>query len=345
MLCVGGVVPHPALATKTVWVTSSTANALTPTAIALGNFDGVHRGHRQVIQPTLEWVATQSTPTPAHATVVTFNPHPREYFTGRSRQLLTPLEEKVTLLEDLGITQLVLLPFDSELAALSPSEFVAKILVEQLQATFVSIGDNFRFGRDRAGSAEDLQRIGSKFGVKVNRVGLAAQAGNHISSSRIRAALANGKVPEANALLGRPYTLTGIVVTGQRRGRTLGFPTANLEVPVNKLLPRQGVYYVRVTSPAFAPPTEPIDGVMNLGLRPTIDGTTPTIEIHLLDWAGDLYGQTLTVSLYRFLRAERKFPSLDALRSQITADCEVARRYAEQKTENLNFRPNSGQFP
>lgn len=328
-----------------MWVTSSTANALTPTAIALGNFDGVHRGHCQVIQPTLEWVATQPAPTPVHATVVTFNPHPREYFTGRSRQLLTPLEEKVTLLEDLGITQLVLLPFDSELAALSPLEFVEKILVERLQATFISIGENFRFGRDRAGSAEDLQRIGSQFGVKVNRVGLAAQAGSYISSSRIRAALTNGKVPEANALLGRPYSLTGIVVTGQQRGRILGFPTANLEVPVNKFLPRQGVYYVRVTSPAFVPPNTEIDGVMNLGRRPTLDGTTPTIEIHLLDWSGDLYGQTLTVSLYQFLRAERKFPSLDALRSQIAADCAVARRYAEQSIENRNSRPNSGQYP
>ncbi len=300
-----------------MWITSTPEQALTPTAIALGNFDGVHRGHHNVIQPVLE----QS----VRSTVVTFHPHPREYFSGQPCSLLTPLEEKISHLKALGIQQLVLLPFNRELAALSPEDFVQKILIEQLDPYYISVGEDFRFGYQRQGTAEDLRAIASAFQVKVNIANLQTNAEQRISSSRIREALNQGEIQLANQLLGRPYTLKGIVVTGEQRGRTIGFPTANLALPRNKLIPCHGVYAVQVTSMNDSINT-PHPAVMNIGMRPTVKGQHPTIEIHLLDWSGDLYQQTLSVQLKQFLRPEAKFDSLDALKAQITRDCETARR-------------------
>jgi len=300
-----------------VWITPTPEQALTPTAIALGNFDGVHRGHRNVIQPVLE----QS----VRSTVVTFHPHPREYFSGQPCSLLTPLEEKISHLKALGIQQLVLLPFNRELAALSPEDFVQKILIEQLDPYYISVGEDFRFGYQRQGTAEDLRAIASSFQIKVNIANLQTNAEQRISSSRIREALNQGEIQLANQLLGRPYTLKGTVVTGEQRGRTIGFPTANLALPRNKLIPCYGVYAVQVTSMTYSINT-PHPGVMNIGRRPTVNGEHPTIEIHLLDWSGNLYQHTLSVQLKQFLRSEVKFESLDALKAQIARDCETARR-------------------
>jgi riboflavin kinase/FMN adenylyltransferase len=229
------------------------------------------------------------------------------------------------------------LPFDRELAALSPQQFVEEILVRQLQATRISVGQDFRFGHKRAGTAEDLRAIASQYGVKVVITSLqtfpennSEQSPVRISSSYIRQALAEGDIPQANRMLGRAYTLTGTVVTGQQLGRTIGFPTANLQLPPAKLLPRYGVYCVRVfleeSTGGFPHCQPPIKGVMNIGCRPTVKGNAPTVEVHLLDWCGDLYGQTLTVSLEKFLRPEQKFPSLEALKVQILADCDLARK-------------------
>jgi riboflavin kinase/FMN adenylyltransferase len=330
-------------------VTSLADRVLTPNAIALGNFDGIHLGHQEVLQPILYASVMVSCPVSdsakelvrdihrSYSTVVTFNPHPQEFFTGQSKQLLTPLPEKVKLLEDLGVEQLVLLPFDRELAALSPQQFVEEILVRQLQATRISVGQDFRFGHKRTGTAEDLRAIASQYGVKVVITSLqtfpennSEQSPIRISSSYIRQALAEGDIPQANRMLGRAYTLTGKVVTGQQLGRTIGFPTANLELLPSKLLPRYGVYCVRVfleESTRELPHRQPpIKGVMNIGCRPTVKGNAPTVEVHLLDWCGDLYGQTLTVSLEKFLRPEQKFPSLEALKVQILADCDLARK-------------------
>lgn len=312
-----------------MWVTSSTATALTPTAIALGNFDGVHRGHRIVIEPIVGENPSAAPETgnkggkQVYPTVVTFNPHPREFFTGQSKQLLTPLEEKVRQLEQLGVKQLVLLPFDRELALLNPQEFVEKILVKQLQATRISVGEDFRFGHQRTGTANDLQAIAQTFGIEVAIAPLKNSYGDRISSSLIRQALQDGKIENANHLLGRAYSLAGSVVAGRQLGRTIGFPTANLQIPDNKFLPRYGVYRVNVVLGSG----DRIPGVTNIGCRPTVDGSqTPTLEVHLFDWSGDLYGQTLTVNLMQFLRPEQKFPSLDALKAQIAADCEAARK-------------------
>lgn len=372
-----------------MWITSSFTAALTPTAVALGNFDGLHLGHRQVVQPILNrsilensgavsstisvlqselrtvtkdvgWSLTRTSDkelkgwdsngaVKLYGTVVTFDPHPQEFFTGQSKKLLTPLAEKVELLEAMGVEQLVLLPFDRELAALTAPEFVEEILVRQLQASRISVGMDFRFGQGRAGTAVDLQAIASNYGIDVTLVGLhTCGEGERISSSVIRESLASGDLRRANQLLGRCYSLVGRIIRGQQLGRTIGFPTANIELPPSKFLPRFGVYAVRVLvkngngtiedesssyeweNPKSLMPGQTsdlslIDGVMNVGCRPTVDGQEPSVEVHLLDWSGDLYGQTLSVSLVEFLRSEQKFASLEALKTQIQTDCDVAR--------------------
>jgi riboflavin kinase / FMN adenylyltransferase len=303
-----------------VWTTSSLATVKTPTLVALGNFDGIHRGHRQVLQPILQQAAA-SLPK-VFSTVVTFSPHPQEFFTGQRRTLLTPLEEKIAYLQELGVEQLVLLPFDAALACLTPQDFVEKILVQQLQAKHISVGQNFRFGQRRAGTTEDLNAIATQHHITVTLTPLYTTAGERVSSSAIRHALEQGDPCQAQQLLGRPYTLIGIVVKGQQLGRTIGFPTANLQLPPEKLVPQNGVYRVRVMGAAAGL------GVMNIGDRPTVDGKHRTVEVHLLDWSGDLYGQTLTVQIESFLRPEQRFSSLEDLQAQIQKDCAIARQQA-----------------
>ena len=305
-----------------MWIASSLNDLLRPSAVALGNFDGVHLGHQRVLQPILN-STSESKDARTYLSVVTFTPHPREFFSGQSWQLLTPLAEKVKQLEKLGIEQLILLPFDSELAALSPQQFVEEILVKQLQARRISIGEDFRFGHRRVGTAADLQALAAQFAVEVTVCTLqtSSETGHRISSSLIRQALASGDIPQANQMLGRTYSLQGKVVRGQQLGGKLGFPTANLVLSSDKLLPRNGVYAVRV---ALA--DEEIKGVMNIGDRPTVGGKQRTVEVHLLDWSGDLYGRELTARLEEFLRPEQKFPSLDALKAQIATDCDFCRK-------------------
>ncbi|MFW9260283.1 bifunctional riboflavin kinase/FAD synthetase [Nostoc sp. CALU 546] len=339
-----------------VWVASSSEGLLTPTAVALGKFDGVHLGHQRVIQPVLHagsHLSVASSPQSKenqlpnqeyiYSTVVTFDPHPQEFFTGQPRTLLTPLDEKVQQLRSLGVEQLVLLPFDKELSALTPEDFVEKILVQQLQCQQISIGEDFCFGEKRSGTAKDLQLIAAKYNIPVAIVPLQTYTGDsptqsscvsntptqdaRISTSLIRKTLEQGDIENANLLLGRPYTLFGDVVQGQQLGRTIGFPTANLQLPKEKFLPCQGVYAVRVFTLTETPDVAPSEGlgVMNIGNRPTVNGTYSSVEVHLLDWSGDLYGKKLAVQLVKFLRPEQKFPSLEALKTQIQLDCVVAR--------------------
>jgi riboflavin kinase / FMN adenylyltransferase len=318
-----------------VWITSSLDTVRIPTRIALGNFDGVHRGHRCVIEPVLS--STQEHPTlgvldavlphstqKTYSTVVTFCPHPQEFFTGQRRKLLTPLDEKVLCLREMGVEQLVLLPFDHTLSQMSASDFVETILIHRLKAQQISVGQDFRFGCDRSGTTEELRAIAATHQVATQIIPLHTYNGDRISSSAIRQALQAGELAQANDLLGRPYTLIGEIVEGQQLGRILGFPTANLNVPTEKFLPCHGVYCVWVTGIATLP-GQRLAGVMNIGNRPTVDGVQQTIEVHLLDWSGNLYGQTLTVHLEKFIRPEQKFASLDALKAQIAADCDLAR--------------------
>ncbi|MFM7428043.1 MAG: bifunctional riboflavin kinase/FAD synthetase [Elainella sp.] len=353
-----------------MWIASTLETVKTPTVIALGNFDGVHRGHQSVIAPVVATARTlretikppvepvlagvaaetageatgeaagETTGETANgagqaflwATVVMFHPHPRAFFSGQSRPLLTPLQEKARLLAQMGIEQMVVIPFDQALASLSPVEFVEQILVGHLQAQQISVGQDFRFGRKRQGTIADLQEITAQYHIPVQVAPLYLQQGERISSSAIRQFLAQGEIDQANQLLGRAYGLTGLVVTGKQLGRTIGFPTANLELPPDKFLPRLGVYSVWVEIQADPNPLSPSaqanllqPAVMNIGRRPTVAGERVTVEVHLLDWSGDLYGQTLTVQLHQFLRPEQKFSSLDALKQQIQQDCDRAR--------------------
>ncbi len=321
-----------------MWIASSLNRVLTPTAAALGNFDGVHRGHVQVIQPALDFDApvmgTQAKIVPAsespelggktYSTVVTFSPHPQEFFSGQPRALLTPAPEKVRVLEALGVDQLVLLPFNRELASLSAEDFVTQILIQGLRCQSVSVGKDFRFGQKRAGTIVELRSLLAPHGVKVETVALKQSEGRRISSSRVREALLAGEVAIANELLGYRYQLQGPVIQGQQLGRTIGFPTANLQVDEQKFLPRHGVYAVWVSSLAVPGLEQPQPGVMNIGDRPTVNGQAVTVEVHLLDWQGDLYGKGLTVELVDFIRPQQKFDGLDALKAQIGRDCAQA---------------------
>lgn len=262
-----------------------------------------------------------------YRTVVTFYPHPREFFTGQRRLLLTPIPEKAQHLQNLGVQQLILLPFDQALADLSPAAFVEQILVQSLQVQQISIGQDFCFGRQRSGTIADLQQLAVQHGIPVEVASLCLHEGQRISSSAIRQALTQGELAQANQWLGRSYTLVGQVCAGQQLGRTIGFPTANLKLPEDKFLPRSGVYSVWGKS-AGLDGRKP--GVMNLGYRPTmhgqqLDGQQLTAEVHLLDWSGDLYGHTLTVELEHFLRPEQKFASLNELKAQIQRDSEQSR--------------------
>lgn len=299
-----------------MWLTSDLDKSLTPTGVALGNFDGVHIGHKQVVKPVLldEQI---------YGSVISFNPHPKEFFTGQPRKLLTPIEEKAQQLKNLGVKQLILLPFDRELARLSPEDFVQKILVEKLQVQKISVGEDFCFGKQRTGTAKYLQAIASEYNIDVSIIPLQTLEGERISSSHIRQALQHGNMAKANKLLGRSYSLIGKVIYGNKLGRTIGFPTANLEISPDKFLPKMGVYAVNVN--IGNDQIKSLPGVMNIGNRPTINGSNCTIEVHLFNWNDNLYGETLTVNIEHFLRPEQKFPSLDELKSQISKDCDQAK--------------------
>ncbi|MBT9317224.1 bifunctional riboflavin kinase/FAD synthetase [Leptothoe spongobia] len=346
-----------------MWITSSPTSAKKPTKIALGNFDGVHLGHQRVIEPVLthkgglpslilaEDMCLQASSASGYshlpgaskavhfeqptalgeaewASVVTFFPHPKEFFSGQARPLLTPLEEKSRQLACLGVDQLVLLPFNAELANLDATAFVERVLIHDLQATHISVGSDFHFGKGRGGDAELLRAIATRHNIPVTIVPLHNDVEGRISSSRIREALTDGKLAKANHLLGRPYTLTGLVVLGKQLGRTIGFPTANLKLPSDKFIPRHGVYSVKAFG--ILPNQKPIFGVMNIGNRPTVAGQDLSVEVHLFDWEGDVYGKSVTVSLESFIRPEQKFNSLDALKEQISRDCETAKVRLQQ---------------
>lgn len=263
---------------------------------------------------------------PLVPTVVSFWPHPREVLHGEPRLRLDLPAEKLELLEPLGIAQLVLVPFDRALAALSPEAFVDQVLVQQLGARFVAVGENFRFGAGRCGSAGDLQQLAALQGVAVTVVPMLHDASGRHSSSRIRQALAAGELQRAAELLQRPYRFCGRVVPGRGLGRGLGWPTANLQVDGRKFLPREGVYAAWAWHQG-APGALPMAAVMNLGPQPTIDPASPSaVEVHLLDRELDLVGAELVVEPLAFLRDQQRFADLPALSAQISRDAERARQ-------------------
>ncbi len=306
-----------------------------PTAIALGSFDGLHRGHRRVI-------AAVSGSTEGVPTVVSFWPHPREVLYGEPRLRLDLPAEKLELLEPLGIRQLVLVPFDRQLAALQPQAFVEQVLVDQLAARRVAVGEDFRFGAGRTGDVRDLQAIAADRGIAVTVLPMLSDGPEALSSSRIRRALSAGDLATAQRLLERPYRFSGVVVRGRGLGRQLGWPTANLQVDGRKFLPMEGVYAARVvlagggsggTSGAMA-------AVMNLGPQPTVDPAAPSaVEVHLLDRSLELVGRELRVQPLALLRPQRRFDDLDALSAQIAADADRARELVREPGLELGLEP------
>ena len=297
----------------------SPQQAKTPTTVALGSFDGLHAGHRRVIASV-----TETDHLPAIPTVVSFWPHPREVLHGEPRLRLDLPNEKLELLEPLGIQQLVLVPFNRQLAQLSAADFVEQVLLNGLKARQIAVGANFRFGRGREGDTNTLRQLAEAAGVKVSVLPLLEDAGGRMSSSRIRKALSNGDLQTASALLGRPYRFRGTVVRGRGLGRDLGWPTANLQVDGRKFLPGLGVYAARAWTQGDG---EALPAVMNLGPQPTVDPNSPSaVEVHLLDRRIELVGQELVVEPVERLRGQQRFSGLDELSAQIGKDADAARQ-------------------
>lgn len=292
-------------------------------SVALGNFDGVHRGHAVVIGAAAEAARRLGAPLAA----LTFEPHPRELFRPDDPPFrLTLAEAKRDALASLGVEVLVSVPFDLAFSRIAAEDFVRDILAGRLGARHVACGPNFHFGHRRGGTPALLAALGAELGLGVTVVEKAAgEGGLPLSSTAIRHALAEGDVARANAILGRPWEIRGVVERGAALGRTLGFPTANVKLG-RHLTPRLGVYAVRAGVADGAGGVAWFDGAASLGVRPTVNPLPePLLEVFLFDFSGELYGRTLRVAFEGFLREEAKFDSLDALVAQMRADCEAAR--------------------
>ena len=283
----------------------------------IGAFDGVHAGHRAIITQLARDAAALDLPT----TLVTFEPLPREFFSpGEGPGRLTRLRDKLLALGELPLDRVVILRFDARLAALEAEAFTQQVLVEALGVKRLVTGNDFRFGRGRRGDFALLERMGREDGFEAVRIAPWPEEGARISSTAIREALASGEMDRAARLLGRPYTISGRVAEGDRLGRTLGFPTANIPLGRRPMAVR-GVYAVRVRDEAGAVR----NGVANIGHRPTVRHGPARLEAHVFDFEGDLYGRRLCVELVHRLRDAQRFPSLDALRAQIASDAAAAR--------------------
>jgi riboflavin kinase/FMN adenylyltransferase len=290
-------------------------------AVAVGNLDGVHRGHQALVAAVLEEARVRR----GTAAVLTFEPHPSRILSPeRALTTLTTLDQKAEILSTLGIERVAVLEFTRALAALGAEEFAREILLGTLEARSVVVGSNFRFGRGRGGDAQALAALGQRLGFEVRVVEPVLDEGRPVSSTRIREAIESGAVDRAARMLGRSYFLDGRVVEGDRRGRTLGFPTANLE-PENATLPARGVYACWCRPLEGPPPRELRPAAVNVGRRPTFEGERTTVEAHLLDFSGDLYGRRLRLEFVERLRPEQRFAGPEALRAQIQADVLQAR--------------------
>ena len=291
------------------------------TVVTIGTFDGVHRGHWEVLSEIRRRAVTVG----GRSVLVTFHPHPLTIVRPESAPpMLTTPEEKKEILAESGLDYAVFLTFSPMLAAYSPRRFVEEILVERVNVGELVVGYDHHFGRGREGNVEMLKVLGAELGFGVDVVGPVGNHGDAVSSTKIRNALLQGDVETARMGLGRPYSLRGLVVRGDQRGRTLGFPTANLEVrgggEGGKLIPPPGIYAVRgtVRSGTF-------DGALHVGPRPTFRGSPPTIELHLLGFEDDIYGEEVRVDFVKYLREVRPFETSEALIEQMKEDVEQAR--------------------
>src|SRR5580692_10009871 len=290
--------------------------------VAIGNFDGVHRGHRALIAEAKMQAQARRSP----LAVLSFEPHPQEYFRPSPDCFrLTPLRTKARLLADLGVDALFALTFDGDMARRSPQDFVETVLVESLGISGAVVGHDFEFGQKRAGNLATLAYMGEMEGFSVTAFDTVTASGDEkISSTLIRRMLKDARPEEAARLLGRPWAVEARVEHGDARGRTMGFPTANMHLG-HCLAPAFGVYAVRVTILENDKPAGRYDGVANFGIRPMYQTKVPLMETHLFDFSGDLYGKYLSVELIRYIRPEAKFADLAALVAQIGADAGKAR--------------------
>jgi len=309
---------------KTVMLTypqtlHSTELSTLPQVLAIGQFDGLHLGHASVILSAVR-IARE---TGMQAAVMTFHPHPKEVMRkGDYEGYLTPLRDKEDILAGMGVDVLYVVEFNEDFSRLTPQQFVHDLLIP-LQTRTAVVGFDFRFGHKGAGDEQLLRTLGGEGDMTVETVPPFLLNGEKVSSSLIRGLLKRGEMDEASQWLGRPYSIRGTVIHGEKRGRTIGFPTANLELTDHYVTPSKGVYAVRVQHGE-----QELHGVMNLGVKPTFheSGMKPTFEVHLLDFDGHLYDQELKVELVHYIRAERKFDSIDALISQIREDALTAGR-------------------
>ncbi len=286
-------------------------------AAALGNFDGVHLGHQAVIGAAIAAARAEGRP----ALVATFDPHPARFFRPDLPPFaLTTKAQKLELLSGLGVDAITVIPFNAELAAMSAEAFCRDWLAGRLGVAHVTTGEDFTFGKGRSGTVASLRELGAVHGFSAHAVHPVESDGAVVSSTRIRAALREGKVDEAARLLTRPFALRAAVIHGDKRGRTIGIPTANQDLG-SYVRPRYGVYAVRVRLPDGSMAT----GVANLGVRPMFEPPKELLETWIFDWSGDLYGAEIEVELAHWLRPELRFGSLEELRGQITSDAEKAR--------------------
>ena len=291
-----------------------------PTVLTIGNFDGIHQGHRALLG-RLKAIAARDQLLPA---VLTFEPHPREFFAPESAPArLSTLREKLELLDDEGVAATWVGHFNARFAALSAEDFINRILIDTLRVKHLIIGDDFCFGAGRRGNFTMLCEAGERAGFQVDTVDSMMVGDERVSSSGVRAALTEGRLDHAALLLGRPYSIDGRVVHGKKMGRQLGFPTANIRIKHAKP-PLTGVFAVEVGGL----PGGPRQGVANLGIRPSVNELPhPLLEVHLFDFSDDIYGIHLNVRFLHKLRSETRFPNLDALKAQIALDIVTARNY------------------
>lgn len=288
-------------------------------AATIGNFDGVHLGHQAVLGQLSERADALGLPT----CVITFEPQPMEYFApAQAPARLTRLREKLRALRRFSVDRVVCLRFDRRLAGLQPDEFVRRVLVDGLGVRYLVVGDDFRFGKGREGDFAFMQQAGQQYGFQVVNMHTFKVDAERVSSTRIRAALAAGDMAGAEKLLGRPYRMCGRVAHGDRRGRTIGFPTANIHLH-RHATPVEGVFAVEL----FGLDREPVAGVANVGTRPTVDGTRTLLEVHLFDFDEDIYGRYVYVNFLHKLRPETRFESFEALKEQIQKDVQAARAF------------------
>jgi len=294
--------------------------APSPSVLTIGNFDGLHLGHQALLRLLTNKAHALGLP----AVVLTFEPHPREYFAPQQAPArLASMREKLLLLAAAGVDATRIIRFNKRFASLSAEDFIARVLVDSLRVRHLIIGDDFRFGAGRKGDFAMLQAAGEQYGFVVEAMTTHAQHGERVSSSAVREALAQGDMKRAARLLGRPYSIAGLVMHGDKIGRTLGFPTANIQLK-HRRPPLAGIYTVLVEGLRDTP----VQGVASVGVRPTInDAGRPTLEVHLFDWNADCYGAHLRVHFLNKQRDEEKYDSLEALTAQIARDADNARAW------------------